>query len=366
MVSTLLYKMREEMIMNVRELNKLSREFRTNSSRYLATKYGTEQQDLKRFLLFIENTPLIMDYINECIGEEIDFEEIIQQKGWNEKFNLPLESKEEVSYVYQLLKYIDKTGNFVGIIMGYGSGRKIQDHLDAFNHQVVIHLINHIREYIEDTIYGIEPLKPEFVESSHPKIFISYCWEDKLFADLIDEDFKKLGFTLTRDERDLRFKESIKSFMESIGKHDFVISIISDNYLKSVNCMYEISEVMRLREYKDKMLLIILNESDINLLPDSVLKPKNFSANIYEVVSHIEYIKFWEGEERNLAEKISMISEDVNKIQPLNELKRIQSIKSNISDFLADISDWNNTNLSELKASNYSAFIEEIQSIKNV
>ena len=53
--------------MNVRELNKL-RESLGPILRYLATKYGTEQQDLKRFLLFIENTPLIMDYINECIG----------------------------------------------------------------------------------------------------------------------------------------------------------------------------------------------------------------------------------------------------------------------------------------------------------
>jgi len=365
MVNTLLYKMREEMIMDVHELNKLGREFRTHSSRYLATKYGAEQQNLKRFLLFIENTPLIMDFINECIDEKIDFEEIIRNKGWNEKFNLPLETKQEVSYVYQLLKYIDKTGNFVGIIMGYGSGRKIQNHLDAFNHQVVVHLINHIREYIEDTVYGLEPLKPEILESSDPRIFISYCWADKVFADLIDDDFKKLGFTLTRDERDLRFKESIKNFMESIGKHDFVISIISDNYLKSVNCMYEISEVMRLREYKEKMLLVILNESDIDLLSDSVLKPKNYSANIYEVLSHIEYITFWEEEERKLSEKISMISEDVNKIQPLNELKRIQNIKSNISDFLADISDWNNTNLSELKASNYSSFIDEIRSVKD-
>jgi len=36
-------------------------------------------------------------------------------------------------------------------------------------------------------------------------------------------------YSLTRDVRDIEFKDSIKNFMESIGKHDFVISIISDN-----------------------------------------------------------------------------------------------------------------------------------------
>ena len=47
-----------------------------------------------------------------------------------------------------------------------------------------------------------------------------------------------MGIQLTKDERDLKFKESIKEFMQSIGKHDYVIMLISDSYLKSSNvCM---------------------------------------------------------------------------------------------------------------------------------
>ena len=50
--------------------------------------------------------------------------------------------------------------------------------------------------------------------------------------------------------------------MQSIGKHDYVIMLISDSYLKSSNCMYEVMEVMRDRQYKDRILFILLRDED--------------------------------------------------------------------------------------------------------
>lgn len=351
--------------MDVKQLNKLSRDFRTSSSRLLSTKYGSEQQDLSRFLLFIENTPLIIDFVNECIKESIDFKDILSEKGWHSKLKLPLNSTEEVSYIYQLLKYIESHNAYIHVSMGYGSGNKYQNHIDAFNQEVTVHLINHIREYLEDIIIGMEPISLEVVEEVSSKIFISYCWNDKAFADLIDNDFENMGYTLTRDVRDLEFKDSIKKFMESIGKHDFVISIISDNYLKSVNCMYEISEVMRSREYKEKMLLVILKDSDTEFLSSFPEEATTIAANVYSLEQQIEYITYWEDKAQAYSEMIGKIIQETSKIQPLQELKRIQSIASNISEFLSDISDWNNTNLSELKESKYAAFIKEINQIVN-
>lgn len=351
--------------MDVKKLSKLSREFRINSSRLLSTKYGSEQQDLSRFLLFIENTPLIKDFIYGCIKESIDFKDIISKKGWNSKLKLPLSSTEEVSYIYQLLKYIESHNAYSHVSMGYGNGNKYQDHIDAFNQEVTVHLINHVREHLEDIIIGMEPISLEVVEEVSSKIFISYCWNDNEFADLIDKDLQNMGYTLTRDIRDIGFKDSIKKFMESIGNHDFVISIISDNYLKSVNCMYEISEVMRSREYKDKMLLLILKDSDTEFLSSLPKKSTMIAANVYTLEQRIEYIVYWEEKEKEYSERISKITQETSKIQPLQELKKIQNITSNISEFLSEISDWNNTNLSELKESNYASFIKEIKQVVN-
>lgn len=346
--------------MDLKQINKLSREFRTISSRLLSTKYGSEHQDLSRFLLFIDNSPLIIDYINECSQETLNFEPILRDKGWNEKLDLPLDSKEEVSYIYQLMKYIEAKKVYTSVSMGYGSGRKLQDHIDAFNHQVTVHLVNYIREYLEDIIIGIEPVKSEITEYKQTKIFISYCWDDTVFADLIDDDFNAIGYSLTRDIRGLKFKDSIKNFMNSIGEHDFVISIISNNYLKSVNCMYEISEVMRSREYKDKMLLVILKDTDADFLSSPSDAPEQFAANIYSFEERVNYIAYWEDKYKEYEGIINGITNDLNKIQPLQELKRIKSITDNVGEFLSDISDWNNTDLSQLKKSNYAAFLDEI------
>ncbi|WP_211656236.1 TIR domain-containing protein [Planococcus alpniumensis] len=212
---------------------------------------------------------------------------------------------------------------------------------------------------VNKTIYRIDNCG-RAEEIKNQKIFISYCWSDQAFADLIDNDFKTMGYSLTRDIRDIEFKDSIKDFMKTIGKHDFVISIVSDNYLKSVNCMYEISEVMRSREYKEKMLLIILKESDRKFLPSPVEVTSVFATNIYSLEQRIDYISYWEEKEAAYLKMIRKITQDTNKIEALQELKRIENISRNVSEFLSEISDWSNTNLSELKASNYSAFTKEI------
>lgn len=45
---------------------------------------------------------------------------------------------------------------------------------------------------------------------------------------------------------------------------------------------------------------------------------------------------------------------------PLQELKRIKSIASNIGDFLSDISDWNNTDLTSLNQLTMKYLLEKL------
>lgn len=348
--------------MKKKELTKLSREFRVVGSRFLTTKFGSEQADLTRFLNFIDSNDILVTFIENNTSTNFDFEKINEEKEWNGKYQLPLEKSEEISFIYQLLKHIDKSKNFLNISFGYGTGNKYQAHIDAFNHQVTIHLINYIREYLEELTLEIPLSSVAVLEESTPQIFISYCWKDNEFCNLIESDFAELGYKVTRDQRDIKFKESIKQFMKTIGKHDFVISIISDHYLKSVNSMFEISEVMRSHEYKEKMLLIILKEKDTNFIQESIEEenPSSFAAEIYSFSHRINYIKYWEAKEQEYVQEIAGIRDDVNKIVPLQELKRIRNILSDISDFLADISDWNNTDLATLKKTDYKAFTDEI------
>lgn len=85
-------------------------------------------------------------------------------------------------------------------------------------------------------------------------IFISYSWDDKEEVNRIDSHFTRFGINLIRDIRELAYNSSIRDFMKRIGTCDKVILYISENYLKSVNCMYEASQVL---EIKEKFVLIV-------------------------------------------------------------------------------------------------------------
>lgn len=354
--------------MNERELNKLAREFRMYGSRLLTTKYGNGMSDLNRFLNFIESNEIIKNYILMDNEYHYDIENICKNRGWRDKYDLPIEKDREIAFIYQLLKYGQiKFGDYTAFSNGYGLGTKLQDHMDAFNNEVVKHLIDYIREYLEDLIIDSEDISDDnFLKK---EIFISYCWDNKDIADLIDDDFKKLGYVLTRDERDIKYKDSIKEFMQQIGKHDFVIMLISDSYLKSENCMYEVMEVMRDREYKKKILMIVIRDDDKRFYNDyerrRIEDPNfielNVGADIYNASGRIGYTEYWEKCEYEMTEQIKRIKTDINKIQPLNELKRINNISCNIGDFLEELKDWKAISLEDLRESNYSEVINHMK-----
>lgn len=352
---------------NKRELKKIAREFRMYGSRLLSTKYGNAMGDLNRFLNFIESNEVIDKFIQENSNEKYDMKEICRNRGWRDKYPLPIEKDKEIAFIYQLLKYGQANfGDYIPFTHGYGSGNKFQDHMDAFNNEVTKHLVDYVREYLEDVILDMEENEEEQVSSK--KVFISYSWANKDIADMIDEDFKELGIDLIRDERDLRYKDSIKQFMQQVGKHDHVIMIISDCYLKSENCMYEVMEVMRNREYKKKILMIILKDEDKKYYQNYEERIKNdqefcnlvIGTDIYSAAGRIAYIEYWEGKEEELEMSVARIKNDLNKIQPLNELKRINSITRDIGDFLTELSDWMSIPLKELKGSNYKPLLDDM------
>lgn len=354
-------------MMNKKELKKIAREFRMYGSRLLSTKYGNGMNDLNRFLNFIESHEILNSYIGKNNTEVFDMEHICKSRGWHDKYNLPIEKDKEISFVYQLLKYGQANfGDYTAFSHGYGSGNKFQDHIDAFNNEVVKHFVDYLREYLEDVIIDIEDNNED--QPGEKKIFISYSWSNKDIADLIDSDFTEMGFNLTRDERDLKYKDSIKQFMQQIGKHDHVIMLISDSYLKSENCMYEVMEVMRNREYKKKIFMIILKDEDKKYYKDfeqRMIKDSEFAqlvigANIYSSIGRIGYIEYWEQKEKELESCISHIQVDINKIQPLNELRRINNITRDIGEFITELSDWKGLTLDELKQDNYAPIVAEL------
>lgn len=130
------------------------------------------------------------------------------------------------------------------------------------------------------------------MENYEQTVFISYAWggEREEIVNKIDEAIKKRGIKIIRDKRELGYKGSINAFMERIGRGDCVILVISDKYLRSPNCMYELVEIAENKYFQDRVFPIVLLDADI-----------------YNPVHRIQYIKHWEEKRAELAEAIKTL-----------------------------------------------------------
>jgi hypothetical protein len=155
-------------------------------------------------------------------------------------------------------------------------------------------------------------------------IFISYAWggEREEIVDQLDMALQERGLKIKRDKRDLGYKGSINAFMDSIGQGDCVILVISDKYLRSPNCMYELMEIAENKHFQERVFPIVLQDADI-----------------YNPVQRIKYIKHWEDKRTELAEAIKTL--DPANLQGIREemdlYDRIRDKVSGLSSILKDM-----------------------------
>ncbi|MBG1240332.1 COR domain-containing protein, partial [Nostoc sp. NZL] len=124
------------------------------------------------------------------------------------------------------------------------------------------------------------------------EIFISYAWggESEQFVNKLDETLQAKGIKIIRDKRDLGYKGLIKAFMERIGRGKCAIAVISDKYLKSPNCMFELVQIAKNGEFYNRIFPIVLAD-----------------AQIYKPVARLKYIKHWEDEIKELDEAMKAV-----------------------------------------------------------
>jgi DNA-binding NtrC family response regulator len=157
-----------------------------------------------------------------------------------------------------------------------------------------------------------------------PSVFISYAWGDEReeTVNQIDESLQKCGLKIIRDKRDLGYKGSIREFMERIGKGDCVIVVISDKYLRSPNCMFELVEIAENKQFHDRVFPIVLSD-----------------ANIYDPVKRIEYVKHWEAKRKELAKAMKTLDPaNLHGIrEDMDQYDRIRDKISGITSILKDM-----------------------------
>ena len=88
---------------------------------------------------------------------------------------------------------------------------------------------------------------------------------------------------ITRDKSEIGYRDSIQQFMERIGVSKCVIVILGKAYLESKNCMYELTQIASRPDFARHVFPIVM--------PD---------ARIFDVITRIQYIKYWENKRAEL------------------------------------------------------------------
>lgn len=181
------------------------------------------------------------------------------------------------------------------------------------------------------------------------KVFLSYSWSDDPLADEIEAELKQnTQIELHRDKIDLNQWDGIREYMQSIPEMDYVILLISDAYLKSVNCMYEVLEVMRDRKYRDKIF------------------PAVVATGIYNAGIRAQYVIYWQTEYKKLNASLEGIAtENIGNLG--KDLKRLRDISSNVADFLDIVAGMNNPAIKDVcKAIAYKLSEKEASTVHEV
>jgi hypothetical protein len=177
------------------------------------------------------------------------------------------------------------------------------------------------------------------------QVYISYAWggESERIVNELDADLQSKGIMVVRDKRDLGFKGMIRDFMQQIGRGHAVIVVISDKYLKSPNCMYELVEIARNKDFYDRVFPIVLGDADI-----------------YNPVNRIKYIKHWEDKLKELDEAMRSVS-SANLQGMREEIDSYDEIRDNISNLTFFLKDMNTLTPEMHENSNFAVLLATLE-----
>jgi len=159
-----------------------------------------------------------------------------------------------------------------------------------------------------------------------PEIFISYAWEKhsqkiakKICASLVEKKY-----TVVLDQKAIGYKGDIQEFEKRLGKGDYIITIISDKYLKSEHCMNEMLNIERKERVYNRIFPIVLDDA----------------RGIYQPLERLQYKAYWKTKTEELEKALKQHGFDGGlevSVRDLNRWQQINLIIGNISSMLSNM-----------------------------
>ncbi len=172
--------------------------------------------------------------------------------------------------------------------------------------------------------------------------------ESEKIVNELDNTFQQKGITLVRDKRDLGFKGEITNFMNQIGTGRAVVVVISDKYLKSPYCMYELLEIYRNLKFKERIFPIVLGD-----------------ANIFEPIPRLQYLKHWQLKKQELDDAIRDFGTDAITVIG-DDYKTYKKVFDNFGEVINILKDINSLTPQMHRDDNFQIMFQEIEKLLNI
>jgi hypothetical protein len=178
-----------------------------------------------------------------------------------------------------------------------------------------------------------------------PEVYISYAWggESETVVDDMCQQLQAHRVKYYRDKKDIAYKDNVREFEERLGKGDYVILVVSDKFLKSKDCMYELLQIKNAGNIYDRIFPVVLED-----------------AKIYNPIDRIDYIKYWEDKAQELDDKIKTIN-SAYQSGLRDDIDNYTEIKKIIPEITTILSRMNTLSPQVHKNSNYSELLKAIE-----
>lgn len=206
----------------------------------------------------------------------------------------------------------------------------------------------------------IKLMPPPIMDIQDVNIFLSYCNFDNDLADIIYDKLNDYSFIhISRYTMNVPYKGSFSEFMNTLRKHDKVIMIISDKYLKSRACMYEVGQLLNSIDLQKKILFVICSNDDKKYYKTKT--EENIEAQIYDPHKRNQYIIYWEDQCNLLEKDLNIIKDECAKIETLEVIRDIKKIiNQDIGPFMKYLGDAKGISFNELYQHDFKEFFDEL------
>ena len=167
------------------------------------------------------------------------------------------------------------------------------------------------------------------------EFYVSYAWGDatpdgrerEAIVNQFCAEANNRGIEVLRDKRVLGLGDRISRFMQRIGRADRVLVVLSDKYLKSPYCMYELFEIWRNSRQEEAAFL---ERVRVYTLPN---------AAIFSPLDRVKCAVHWKRQHDELAEFIKEHGGDILGEEDFRKFKLMQDFAHRVGDILATLAD---------------------------